>query len=413
MDGGGTRANGSRARSAAVGTSRLAQAIAANKPAIVLAGHSYNAFTPEGSQSVGKKLSSMGVAAIPADCLTPEAAGPTSWHFANQVMNAVNVVKQHANLFLLCVSNFSCTIDAFTQSMLASEMGSKPYLILEIDAHTADAGVQTRLEAFLDIVRNFRAGQSRHARRFNPARLIAGGQVIRGNGEQVALTDPRVKLYFPNFSQYHAESLAMSVGWLGLHAGAVTPLDRRHLGSGLQYTSGRECLPLPICIGQLLEIHEQRAAGEIAGFYMLEGGAPCVIDAYMGYLERFIVEQRLDDLFLLIPGADNDHCGYDAVTLAKYTLPAVLLADIMVEIEQVIHVVGDGDANTQLKQEWQRFLAEHNVTGAISCGTSRLRRPLGIPATQTKSAGLSSGFGYRRFLHTIQSVFHGRRARAL
>ena len=340
-----------------LGQAALAQAIAANQPAIVLAGHSYNAFTPEGSQSVGKKLASMGVAAIPADCLMTEGTGPTSWHFANQVMNAVNLVKQHGNLFLLCVSNFSCTIDAFTQSMLASEMGAKPYLILEIDAHTADAGVQTRLEAFLDIVRNFRAGQSSQADRFNPVRLSAGGQIIRGNGEQVALTDPRVKLYFPNFSQYHSESLAMSVGWLGLHAGAVTPLDRRHLARGLQYTSGRECLPLPICIGQLLEIHEQRAAGEIAGFYMLEGGAPCVIDAYMGYLDRFIVEQRLEDMFLLIPGADNDHCGYDQLTLAKYTLPAVLLADIMVEIEQVIHVVGAGDASVRLKKEWQRFSA--------------------------------------------------------
>jgi predicted nucleotide-binding protein (sugar kinase/HSP70/actin superfamily) len=90
---------------------------------------------------------------------------------------------------------------------------------------------------------------------------------------------------------------------------------------------------------------------------MLEGGAPCVVDAYMGYLERFIVEQRLDDLFLLAPGADNDHCGYDAVTLAKYTLPALLVADIMVEIEQVIRVVGDTDAAAQLKKEWERFTA--------------------------------------------------------
>lgn len=340
-----------------LGQMALAQAIAGNTPAIILTGHSYNAFTQEGSQSVGKKLSSMGVAAIPADCLTSEAAGPTSWHFANQVMNAVNVVKQHPNLFLLCVSNFSCTIDAFTQSMLASAMGSKPYLILEIDAHTADAGVQTRLEAFLDIVKNYCEGQISRASRFHPSRLLFGGLLSRGNGEQVALTDPRVKLYFPNFSQFHAESLAVSVGWLGLHPGRVTPLVRRHLDRGLQYTSGRECLPLPICIGQLLEIHERRAPGEIVGFYMLEGGAPCVIDAYMGYLERFIVEQRLEDLFLLVPGADNIHCGYDQLTLAKYTLPALLVADIMIEIEQVLQVVGDAHVPAQLNQEWERFIA--------------------------------------------------------
>ena len=45
------------------------------------------------------------------------------------------------------------------------------------------------------------------------------------------------------------------------------------------------------------------------------------------------------------------------MTLAKYTLPAVLVADIMAEIEQVVHVVGDADANTQLQQQWARLSA--------------------------------------------------------
>ena len=148
------------ARCRDLGKRALDEAIAAGKPAILLAGHSYNAFTPEASQSVGKKLSSMGVTVIPADCLPSVGEGPTAWHFANQILNAVGIAKQHPNLFLLCVSNFSCTIDAFTHSMLASEMGSKPYLILEIDAHTADAGVQTRLEAFLDIIHNYRDVQT-------------------------------------------------------------------------------------------------------------------------------------------------------------------------------------------------------------------------------------------------------------
>jgi predicted nucleotide-binding protein (sugar kinase/HSP70/actin superfamily) len=45
------------------------------------------------------------------------------------------------------------------------------------------------------------------------------------------------------------------------------------------------------------------------------------------------------------------------VTLAKYTLPALLVADIMIEIEQIIHVVGDSHAHTQMKQKWRRFIA--------------------------------------------------------
>ena len=337
------------------GKQALDAAIAAGKPAILLAGHSYNAFTPEASQSVGKKLSSMGMSVIPADCLMPAGEGPTSWHFANQILNAVGIAKQHPNLFLLSVSNFSCTIDAFTHSMLASELGSKPYLVLEIDAHTADAGVQTRLEAFLDIIHNYREAQSADTRPFVPCRLARGGRVVRSNGESVRLTDPRVRVYFPNFSPYHTQAFAMAAGWLGLHSGAVIPLDRAQLDKGLQYTSGRECLPLPICIGQLLQIHEQRQAGEIAGFYMLQGGAPCVSDAYMGYFERFLGEQRLTDLFLFNPQPENDYLGFDRHALAQHLAQAIILGDILVEIDHVLRVVGHKGAPDQLEQEWVRF----------------------------------------------------------
>ncbi|TKB62734.1 MAG: hypothetical protein E8D48_07625 [Nitrospira sp.] len=340
------------------GKRALDAAIAAGKPAILLAGHSYNAFTPEASQSVGKKLSSMGVAVIPADCLMPGEEGPTSWHFANQILNAVGIAKQQPNLFLLSVSNFSCTIDAFTHSMLASELGSKPYLVLEIDAHTADAGVQTRLEAFLDIIHNYRDVQTAAARPFVPCRLVSGGRIVRSNGESVPLIDPRVKVYFPNFSPYHTRAFAMGAGWLGLHPGQVIPLDRAQLDKGLQHTSGRECLPLPICIGQLLQIHEQRQPGEISGFYMLQGGAPCVSDAYMGYFERFLAEQRLTDLFLFNPQRENDFLGFDKDVLAQHMSPAIILADILVEIDHVLRVVGEKGTLNQLQTEWERFALE-------------------------------------------------------
>ncbi|MDH3287544.1 MAG: anhydro-N-acetylmuramic acid kinase [Betaproteobacteria bacterium] len=338
-----------------LGQRALDQAVAAGKPAILLAGHSYNAFTPDASQSVGKKLSSMGVPVIPADCLPPVGEGPTAWHFANQILNAVALAKQHPNLFILCVSNFSCTIDAFTHAMVASEMGAKPYLILEIDAHTADAGVQTRLEAFLDIANNYREAQAGRAQSFTPCRLTAGGQVIRSNGEQVPITDPRVRLYFPNFSQYHAQALAMATSWLGLHAGEVITLGRSQLDRGLHYTSGRECLPLPICVGQLLQIHENRGPGEIAGFYMIPGGAPCVSESYKGYIEQFITDQQLPDLFLLSLQAEEGSVGSDKTTFARCLASAILAADILVEIDHVLQVVGVRGSVDRLREEWRRF----------------------------------------------------------
>lgn len=273
--------------------------------AILVAGHSYNAYTPEASQSVGKKLSSIGVRVIPADCLMPVGTDATVWYFANQILDAAALSKRHPNLFLLCVSNFSCTIDAFTRSLLASELDSKPYLILEIDAHTADAGVQTRLELFLDIVQNHRAALPNQTMPFTACRLGKGGQVVTSSNRTVPLTDPRVKLHMLNFSEFHAQSTAMALNWLGLHSGPLVPLRRSRLDLGLQFSSGRECLPLPLSIGQLLQINRDRQPGEIAGFIMLRGGAPCVSEAYMEYFERFIVEHRLADTFMVHPGPEN------------------------------------------------------------------------------------------------------------
>lgn len=341
----------------AAGRQALDQALSDGKPAVLLAGHSYNAFSPEGSQSVAKKLSSMGIPVIPADCLGSVEKGPTPWHFANQILNAVALAKQHPNLFLLCISNFSCTIDAFTHSIVASEMGSKPYLILEIDAHTADGGVQTRLEAFLDIVQNYRQVATAPGQEFVPCRLAAKGEIIRSNGQRLPITDPRVRLYIPNFSRYHIEAAAMAARWMGLHTGEVSPPDRSQLERGLQYTSGRECLPLPICIGQLLQIHEKREPGEIAGFYMVRGGAPCVMDSYYGYLERFIAEQRWPDVFLVDPQPANDFLGIGESTLARHLSPAVTVADILLEIEQVLQVVGQPGTVEKMREEWCHFIA--------------------------------------------------------
>ncbi len=187
----------------------------------------------------------------------PVGEGPTAWHFANQIVNAVAIAKQHPNLFLLCVSNFSCTIDAFTHSMLASEMGAKPYLILEIDAHTADAGVQTRLEAFLDIIHNYRQAEPARGVPSDPAGSRGGPgdpfQWRAGAADRPARQD-----LLPQLLAVPHRGLRAGHRLAGSSRGGRDAARRSQLERGLQFTSGRECLPLPICLGQLLDIHEHR-----------------------------------------------------------------------------------------------------------------------------------------------------------
>lgn len=395
-----------------LGQQALTDALDDEKPTVILVGRSYNAFPAEASQSVAKKLSSMGVRVIPGECLPQQRTGPTSWHYPNIIMNAVEIVKRHHNLFLLYVSNFSCTIDAFTQSMLASELGAKPYLMLEIDAHTADAGIQTRLEAFLDIIENQRSYQT-EKRPFTAATIGQDGVVTSSAGQRVALTDRRVKLCFPGFSHYHSLAVALAARWQGLNVGRPIELSRRHLERGLQFTSGRECLPLPISIGQMLQAHDQRQPGEIVGFYMMRGGAPCVVECYVDYFRQFIRENELEDLFIFDPQEANNYYGLNVRSLSQVLAPVITLADIFVEMEQSLRVVGEPESLDLLRIYWDEYVTrapslkamKNNLEPLIDC-TCRI--PHSDPAECPKV--VVTGDFFTRFSPSFMEGVHDRYA---
>jgi len=49
--------------------------------------------------------------------------------------------------------------------------------------------------------------------------------------------------------------------------------------------------------------------------------------------------------------------GFGAATLAEHATPAILLADILVEIDEVLRVVGADGSVRRLREEWKRFIA--------------------------------------------------------
>jgi predicted CoA-substrate-specific enzyme activase len=338
-----------------LGRDALAAALDDGRQAVILVGRSYNAFPAEASLSIARKLFSMGVGVIPGDCLPQDGTGGTVWHYPNIISNAVEYARRHDNLFLVYVSNFSCTIDGFTCATLASRMGEKPYLVLEIDAHTADAGTQTRLEAFLDIIRHHHS--TRAERRSSTAATVApDGCVATSSGRRVSLRDPRVRLSFPAFSHYHSKAIALAARWQGLNVGPPLELNRSQLERGLRYTSGRECLPFPICLGQMLEAHERRAPDEIVGFYMARGGAPCVLPCYADHMLQFIRQHELENLFIFDPRKTNNYYGLNPRRLEQSLVPLVTLADLFVEMEQSLRVVGGPDGTSLIRAHWGKYV---------------------------------------------------------
>jgi predicted nucleotide-binding protein (sugar kinase/HSP70/actin superfamily) len=70
----------------------------------------------------------------------------------------------------------------------------------------------------------------------------------------------------------------------------------------------------------------------------------------------------LTNVFLLNPTADNQYLGFGASRLAHHLSAAILLADILVEVEYVLRVVGGPGSLGRLREEWRQFA---EATGSL------------------------------------------------
>jgi len=333
-----------------------------NEIGILLLGRSYNAFPPETSQLIPKKLASMGVTVIPFDFLEKVKVNDIPWYFSNYVKIAIDLAKENDNLFILYINSYSCTIDAFVQNFVRSEMRSKPFLILELDSHTADAGTQTRLEAFLEIISNFRQSQQKEEEKpFQVTKVKKrDGKivVITSDNKRVDIKDPRVKLHFPSFSDFHVPAIAKLMELYGFNLGEVEPLKLDYAERGLRHTTGKECIPLPIVIGHMLEIVDKSEPGDLIGFYMIRGGAPCAVYSYFHYLEQFIEQNKLENVFIFRFDQLTGFMGTPLMQIARFSPKITLLGDIVAEIDSALEVVGEKESQTLLLKYWNQFLDE-------------------------------------------------------
>ncbi|MHB1652239.1 MAG: acyl-CoA dehydratase activase-related protein [Desulfitobacteriaceae bacterium] len=76
------------------------------------------------------------------------------WGHAKKIMGAGTSFAQDGEVDgLIYLSCFGCGIDSMTQDMVArvARNNHKPYMMLTLDEHSGEAGLVTRLEAFLDM----------------------------------------------------------------------------------------------------------------------------------------------------------------------------------------------------------------------------------------------------------------------
>ena len=71
------------------------------------------------------------------------------WASGRRILAAGTLAARHPNLHLIYVTNFKCGPDSYIKHFLGDACG-RPFLTLQFDGHSNDAGMLTRCEAYLD-----------------------------------------------------------------------------------------------------------------------------------------------------------------------------------------------------------------------------------------------------------------------
>jgi predicted CoA-substrate-specific enzyme activase len=127
--------------------------------AVVVVGRLYNTHDPGSNLDLPLKLRRLGVLPIPMDYLpveqedVSERYGNMFWRSGQDILAAAAIVERDPRLSAIYLTNFNCGPDSFLTGFFSRLMGQKPFLQLEVDDHTADAGILTRCEAFLESAR--------------------------------------------------------------------------------------------------------------------------------------------------------------------------------------------------------------------------------------------------------------------
>ena len=77
------------------------------------------------------------------------------WEFGKEIREKVEEILKYKISGVIEISSFLCGCDAVLKEFVekAFKTAKIPFLYLIIDEHTADAGIQTRLEAFIDTLK--------------------------------------------------------------------------------------------------------------------------------------------------------------------------------------------------------------------------------------------------------------------
>ncbi|MFC2124088.1 acyl-CoA dehydratase activase [Bacteroidota bacterium] len=286
-----------------------------DKETMVIIGRPYNTGDPALNLSMVEKLINQDVLPIPLDYLPLGSEHILNdypqmyWPNGQKILAGARIVARDENLHAIYMGNFRCGPDSFLAHFVHEEMAGKPYLELEIDEHSADAGMITRYEAFLDSLKGSQLVEKRKQKILTPGIMVSAPMKDR-------------TLYFPYMCD-GAYAIAAASRSCGINAEVLPMQDKVDLELGRINTSARECFPMVCTTGNFLKkLYDPETDPKKVSFFMPDHNGPCRFGQY-NKLQRIIFDKLgFEDAEIVSPSNDTAYSDISGGQGTKFRFTA-------------------------------------------------------------------------------------------
>lgn len=119
---------------------------------------------------------------------------------------------------------------------------------------------------------------------------------------------------------------------IGINALVTPPSDMRTLELGAKPTSGDECYPEKVTLGDFLRLADEPGFDPTAtAFFMPTAGGPCRFGQYSPFLKKVLKDRGLEDVMVVSPTSADGYSeiGEHAAELTRIAWRALVTADIL------------------------------------------------------------------------------------
>jgi len=267
-----------------------------NEPAFLVMARPYTAYDANVNNDIVNKILDAGYLAIPLE-LAPIGSIDIStkmpkmyWIQGQKKLTAIELLNKNKNLFGIDITYFACGPDTQINQQMRCRT-QKPFLTVEMDEHTGDAGIDTRLQAFFNTVKSYLGIEAKQTGKVFSVKLKGLDKI---KGTKILLIPPMSKHIYAMSAVFNAYRIQSRV----LEVSSDETMERAR-----SCTCGLVCTPYLHTTEAMLNFMQKPEFNQdkFAFFQLTTNCGPCRLGQYAS-LESLLFQKKGINVDIIIGG---------------------------------------------------------------------------------------------------------------